>query len=181
MAEKEKQEKKPQLVQKAQQKPEAKKESKRPQQEERSEILVRIFGYDVPGSKNLLTGLTRIKGISWAISNAACLRLNMPRSKKVSDLTKDEIKRIEEFLPKINVPDFMKNRRLDRETGQTAHLYGSDLDIAKEFDIKRLKKIKSYKGIRHALKQPVRGQRTRSHFRTNKIAGGKVKKHEKKA
>lgn len=177
---KDKQEKKAQTIQKSQQKPESK--SKRPQQEERTELLVRIFGYDIPGSKNLLAGLTRIKGISWAISNAVCLKLNMPRSKKISELTKEEIKKIEEFLPNIPIPDFMKNRRLDRETGKTSHLFSSNLEIAREFDIKHMKKIRSYKGIRHALRQPVRGQRTQSHFRTNKIAGGgRVKKNEKKA
>jgi small subunit ribosomal protein S13 len=42
---------------------------------------------------------------------------------------------------------------------------GSELDLQKEFDIRRIKKIKSYKGVRHLLGQPVRGQRTRSHFR----------------
>jgi small subunit ribosomal protein S13 len=47
--------------------------------------------------------------------------------------------------------------------------------MVKEFDIKRMKQIKSYKGMRHSLKQPVRGQRTRSHFRTTGVAVG-VKK-----
>ena len=75
----------------------------------------------------------------------------------------------------------MKNRRLDIETGKTSHLYGADLEITKEFDIKRLKKIKSYKGIRHSFRLPVRGQRTKSHFRTreNKSKVKKVKKEEK--
>lgn len=177
---KDKQEKKSQTVQKGQQKPEQK--SKKPQQDERTEVLVRIMGYDIPGSRNLFAGLTRIKGISWAISNAICIKLGMPKNKKIAELSKDEIKKIEEFLPNLSVPDFMKNRRLDRETGETKHLFGSNLDITREFDIKRLKKIKSYKGIRHALKLPVRGQRTKSHFRINKVAGGgRVKKNEKKA
>ena len=180
MAEKENKPEQKQKQQK-QQKPEVKKESKRPQ-EERTEVLIRIFGYDIPGSRGLLAGLTRIKGVSWAISNAICIRLGMPRNKKISELSKEEIKKIEEFLPKITVPDYMKNRRFDRETGETKHIFGSDLDIVREFDIKRLKKIKSYKGVRHAFKLPVRGQRTRSHFRTNKTkAGGRVKKNEKKA
>jgi len=50
-----------------------------------------------------------------------------------------------------------------------------------EFDIKRLKKIKSYRGLRHVLGQPVRGQRTRGHFRKNKAVGvtGKAKKGKK--
>jgi len=52
----------------------------------------------------------------------------------------------------------------------------SGLNMAKmtSKDIKRLKKIKSYRGIRHNLGQPVRGQRTKSHFRTNRKKSGAV-------
>ena len=175
---------KPQAQQKpAKQKPEQKtqqKPAKRPE-EQSNEILVRILGYDVPGSRNIYAGLTRIKGVSWAVSNAACLKLGFPRGKKIAELSKDDIKKIESFLKEFPLRDFMKNRRLDLETGETRHLLGSDLDITREFDIKRLKKIKSYKGVRHALRLPVRGQRTKSHFRLNKSKSGGIKKHEKKA
>lgn len=150
--------------------------SKRPQIEETNEVLVRILGYDIPGSKNLIVGLTRIKGVSWAISNAVCLKLNMSKAKKISELSKAEIQQIESFLKNPQVYDFLKNRRLDRESGETKHYFGSDLDIKREFDIKRLKEIKSYKGLRHALKLPVRGQRTRSHFRNKGVAMGVKRK-----
>jgi len=136
-----------------------------------NEVLVRILGYDVPGSRNLYTGLIRIKGVSWSISNAVCLKLGLDRAKKIMDLTKPEIQQIETFLKNMNVPDYMKNRRTDIEEGKTAHLLGTDLDISKDFDIKRLRKIKAYRGVRHATGQPVRGQRTKSHFRKNKVAG----------
>ncbi|MBX4196714.1 30S ribosomal protein S13 [Candidatus Pacearchaeota archaeon] len=142
------------------------KEKRQPVQEDKNEVIVRIFSYDVPGSKNLYAGLTRIKGVSWTISNATCLALNMPRTKRISELSKQDIAHIEEYLKKLPLPDFLKNRRFDPESGQTHHLYGSDLDVAREFDIKRLKKIKSHRGIRHSYNQPTRGQRTRSHFRS---------------
>ncbi len=145
-------------------------------EEERSEMLVRIHGYDIPGSKNVYAGLTRIKGISWAVSNAVCLKLDLAKSKKVSELTKADIAKIEKFLENPEMPDFMKNRRLDNETGKTEHYLSSDLDIKKEFDIKRLKEIRSYRGLRHALKLPSRGQRTRSHFRNRGITLGVKKK-----
>ena len=149
----------------------AEKQEKRPAAEEQyEEMLIRLYGYDLPGRKNIVTGLTRIKGVSWAIANAACVKLQLPRSKKVHELSKDELKKIEQFLDTLDIPEFLKNRRSDRDTGVSEHLYGSDLDMKREFDIKRLKEIRSYKGIRHALKQPVRGQRTRSHFRTHKVA-----------
>ena len=98
-------------------------EKKRPEvsEDEKNEILVRIYGYDIPGSKGLMTGLTRIKGISWAISNALCLKLNMSKSKKVGELSKPEIQQIETFLREMPVADFLKNRRHDIDSGDTNH------------------------------------------------------------
>lgn len=148
--------------------------------EDTSETLVRIMGQDIRGSKSLFVGLTRVKGVSWAISNALCLQLGLDRKMKIASLSKDMIRTIEKGLRELDVPAYMKNRRADRETGEDNHLYTTDLDIKREFDIKRMKQIKSYKGIRHALGLPVRGQRTRSHFRAKAKTGAR-KKNEKKA
>tara|TARA_Y100000310_G_scaffold345284_1_gene463416 strand:+ start:7374 stop:7886 length:513 start_codon:yes stop_codon:yes gene_type:complete len=162
---------------KEQAKQEEKPEEKKPERkEEEHEVLVRILSYDIPGSRSLYSGLTRIKGVSWAISNAACISLKLSRSKKVSELSKPEIEKIESFLQELKIPDFLKNRQKDLETGQTAHFYGNDLDLKKEFDIKRLKQIHSYKGIRHSSKLPVRGQRTRANFRSKGSAAVGVTK-----
>ena len=70
----------------------------------------------------------------------------------------------------------LKNRQRDFELGESKHILTNELDMVKDFDIKRMRQIKSYKGMRHALKQPVRGQRTRSHFRTTGVAVGVKKK-----
>jgi small subunit ribosomal protein S13 len=171
MAEKEKQAKKPEKAEKEQPK-------RKPEAKEEHEVLIRILGFDIPGSRNIFAGLTRIKGISWALANAVCIKLGIKRGKKVSELSKDEIKNIEKFLHELPVCDYLKNRRSDRESGETTHFYGSDLDMKREFDIKRLREIKSYRGVRHALKLPVRGQRTRSHFRTKGRAMGIKRKKE---
>jgi|SRR3989344_6274797 len=148
--------------------------------EERIETLVRIMGQDIPGSRNIYAGLTRIKGISWTISNAVCVKLNIPRTKRIGDFTKPEIQKIEEFIRELKIPDFLKNRKYDPETGETKHYFGTDLDMKRELDIKKMIKMKSYKGTRHTSGLPVRGQRTRSHFRSkiNKKAVG-IKKKEK--
>jgi small subunit ribosomal protein S13 len=151
-------------------------QEKKKQEQQYYESLVRIAGFDLPGNKNLYTALTRIKGVSWSISNAICHTLNFPKSKRVSDLSKDEMKKIETFLEEVQLPDFLKNRRSDPETGKTDHLLGTDLEISRDFDIKRMKKMKSYKGVRHTARLPVRGQRTRSHFRTKKTSGSGIKK-----
>ena len=155
------------------------KEEKKPYKEEEHEVLVRIMGYDIPGSRNIYAGLTKIKGVSWVLSNATCRALDLKKTGRVSEITKDQIQKIEAYLKNLeNLPAYLKNRASDPETGETSHLFGHDLDLKKEFDIKRLRKIKSYKGVRHASKLPVRGQRTRANFRakgTNKAVGVRKK------
>lgn len=134
-------------------------------QTQQREGLVRILTTDIPGNMKLYPGLTRVKGISWTISNAVCKELKLDKNKKVSTLTESEIEKIITFLKNINLPSWLLNRRKDFETGKDKHLFTTELDLQKEFDIRKLKKIKSYKGVRHILGQPVRGQRTRGHFR----------------
>ena len=150
-------------------------EKKKQPVEEETEFLIRISGQDIPGSKNLYVGLVRIKGVSWNIANALCYKLKLDKNMKVSQLNKLEIQKIEKALEKLDVPDFIKNRRNDFDSGESMHLLGVKLDMRKEFDIKKLKQIRSYRGMRHSLKLPVRGQRTRSNFRKSGIAMG-VKK-----
>lgn len=138
--------------------------------------IVRILQTDIPGNKRVYAGLTKIKGVSWAISNALCLINGLDKKKKIEELTKEEIQKIEEALKKGDFPKFLINRKKDFSEGQDKHLIGSDLDLVKEFDIKRLKKIRSYRGLRHALGQPTRGQKTKAHFRENRKKGVGVKK-----
>jgi small subunit ribosomal protein S13 len=141
--------------------------------------LIRIRGTDIRGEKNIYAGLARIKGVSFAMANALCHILKISPSKKVQDLSKEDIQKIEDAIKEPKVPGYFKNRRNDFETGEDKHLSTSDLDLEKEFDIKRMRKMKSYKGLRHSRGLPVRGQRTRSHFRKkgrNKVVGVKTKK-----
>lgn len=157
-------------------------ETKKTKAEER---LVRIMQKDIEGKMNIYSGLTKIKGISWAMSNAVCRKIGINKQRKIGSLSEQEVKQIEEFLKKPEVPSYLKNRRRDFETGENIHFLGTDLDLRKEFDIKRLKKIKSYRGVRHLAGLPVRGQRTRSHFRKKRARSTgikeKTKQNEKKA
>jgi len=158
-------------------------EAPKPYKKEEFETLVRILQTDIPGNKNTYVGLTYIKGVSFAMSNAICHILKLDKKKKVVDLSKEELEHINEGIKNLEVPLFMKNRRNDFDTGEDEHLLISDLDLRKEFDIKRLRKIRCYKGSRHARGLPVRGQRTRSHFRStgrNKAVGVKTKSRSKK-
>ena len=143
------------------------------------EGIVRILSTDIEGKMKIYPGLTKIKGISWSLSNAICNILKLDRKRKISSLSQEEIKKISEHASGQNIPAYLLNRRRDFETGENKHLIGSDLELQKEFDIKRLKKIKSYKGFRHTSGLPLRGQRTKSNFRRNRKKGSGIKKKNK--
>lgn len=150
-------------------------ESQEPKQKKAEDRVVRILSKDIEGRTKIYSGLTKIKGISWGISNSVCRKLGIDKNKRIGALTEKEIASIEAFLKNPDIPFHLKNRKKDFETGNDSHLIGSDLDLKKEFDIKRLKKIKSYRGVRHLTGQPTRGQSTRSHFRTNRKRGSGIK------
>lgn len=147
-----------------------------PKKEKHEERVVRILSKDIEGKMTVYSGLTKVKGISWALSNAICKKLGIDKKRKIGSLSEEEMKKILEFMKETALPQYILNRQKDFETGKDKHLIGSDLELVKEFDIKRLKKIKSYKGIRHAAKLPLRGQRTKGNFRPNRKKGGGIKK-----
>lgn len=145
-------------------------------QEKREERLVRILSKDIEGKMKIYVGLTKIKGISWTFSNAVCKALNLDKNKTIGALSEEEIQKITEFIKNPKLPNHILNRRKDIETGNEKHLTGTDLDLRKDFDIKKLKKIKSYRGLRHTVGLPSRGQRTKAHFRVNRKRGSGIKK-----
>ena len=135
--------------------------------------LVRIINTDLDGSKQIASALRKVKGISYSVANAICVLSGIDKQRKTGYLSDEEVKRLENNLRNsVSVlPSWMLNRRKDVEEGVDKHIFTTDLDYAIENDIKLMKKIRSYKGIRHGMGAPVRGQRTRSNFRRNK---GKV-------
>jgi small subunit ribosomal protein S13 len=142
--------------------------------------VIRLLSKDIEGKMKIYPGLTKVKGISWSFSNAICKKLKIDKDRKIGSLTKEEITKISEFIKNPEVPKQIVNRRDDLETGKNKHLTGGDLELQTEFDIKKLKKIKSYRGYRHMSGLPSRGQRTRSNFRKNKSKGVGIKKKTKK-
>jgi small subunit ribosomal protein S13 len=71
----------------------------------------------------------------------------------------------------------MLNHRKEYETGKNIHLIGTEIDTRLRDEINIMKKIRSYRGIRHERGLPVRGQRTRANNRTG-LALGVSKKRE---
>ncbi len=148
--------------------------------EAREDRVVRVMSKDIEGKMSVYSGLSKIKGISWGFSNAICNSLKIDKKRKIGSLSVEEINQISEFIRNPKIPSFLLNRRKDFQSGENLHLNGSGLELQQEFDIKRLKKIKSYRGLRHMSNLPLRGQRTRSNFRKNRRKGSGIKKKTKK-
>ena len=122
--------------------------------------MARIAGVNIPQNKIVQVGLTYIYGIGERFSNEICKALEISKSKRVNELTDDQILKIREYIDQ----KFTVEGDLRRENS---------------LSIKRLIDLASYRGSRHRKKLPVRGQRTRCNARTRKgkaiaIAGKKL-------
>lgn len=140
--------------------------------------LVRLGDADLKGDISTYHALTRVKGVGYSFSNVICKILKLDFDKKVGLLTDNEVDNIKKFLEnpaEKGVKSWLLNRNKDYDTGKDVHLISSKLKLAKEFDIKRMKEVKSYRGMRHAYGLPVRGQRTKAHFRKGSAIGVKRK------
>ncbi len=121
--------------------------------------MARIAGINIPSEKRVEIGLTRIFGIGPHIAQKICTGVGIERQRRVRDLTDDEVLKIREMIDS----DFQIEGDLRREISM---------------NIKRLRDLGCYRGIRHRKGLPVHGQRTSSNARTRKgkarpIAGKK--------
>ena len=143
--------------------------------------IIRLGDKDISGKVPMGHALTLPKGSSFMTANAICYKLKLDRKMKCGDYTQDKINEIEDCLrnpQKYGIPTWLFNRRKDRSSGEDQHLLSSDLDLRKQFDIRLLRKIKTYKGVRHAAgSKKVRGQSTKS---TGRKAGVATRKKDKK-
>ncbi len=142
--------------------------------EEDFKHLVRISRKDVDGNKTIVNALTEIKGVGKPLANALIIALGLDANAKMGLVSEDDVTKIEDALKNplnYNIPEWMLNRREDYETGETLHLIESDLDMTLRSDLNRMKKTRSYKGRRHEVGLPVRGQRTKSTFRKGSSVG----------
>jgi len=136
--------------------------------------IVRVANVDIQGNRSTNIALTQIKGIGINLANIICTCADIERATKAGELSDEQVKRLNQVVDNLanhGLPSWLFNRRRDYDTGSDMHLLTGNISFYKENDIKRLKKIKSLKGMRHQRGLPVRGQRTKSHFRKNK---GKV-------
>nr|YP_010155981.1 30S ribosomal protein S13 [Cumathamnion serrulatum]QQY85366.1 30S ribosomal protein S13 [Cumathamnion serrulatum] len=121
--------------------------------------MARIAGVDLPKNKRLEIGLTYIYGIGISISQKILQKLRISNSLIIKDLNDEQI---------ISIRNILNNE----------YEIEGDLKRLQSLNIRRLMEISSYKGRRHRLSLPLRGQRTRTNARTRRgnkktIAGKK--------
>ncbi|HNQ92045.1 MAG TPA: 30S ribosomal protein S13 [Alphaproteobacteria bacterium] len=125
--------------------------------------MARISGVNVPDNKRVIISLTYIHGIGRFIAEGICREVGIDFSRRMKDLTEDELNQIRKVI----------------EGGK--FLIEGDLRREVSLNIKRLMDMQCYRGLRHRRGLPVRGQRTRGNARTRKgpakpVAGKKIVK-----
>ncbi len=110
---------------------------------------MRLVGVNLPDNKRVAYALTLIYGVGFANGGVILRESNIDENRKVKDLTEEELKKIQTILEKK---------------------YKVEGDLKEEVreNIKRLKSIGSYRGLRHTHNLPLRGQRTKSNARTKR-------------
>jgi len=139
-------------------------ETKKKHEKDDFKYIVRLANTDIAGEKAVAQGLTSIKGVGAHMSVLIIDETGIDRSTKMGNLTDAQIEKIRIALGNItkNAPVWMFNRRKDYDTGKDIHLIGPEIDMRLRDEINIMKKIRSYRGIRHERGLSVRGQRTRA-------------------
>ncbi len=145
--------------------------------------IVRIANTDLDGNKSVGYALQKIKGIGDRMAALIADRANIDRTAKVGNLDDEKIEKLKETVSSIEewTPSWMLNRQKDLMSGKDEHLIGIEIDMRRREDINLLKKIHSYRGIRHGQGLSVRGQRTRGNKRKGLAVGVSKKKVRKEA
>jgi small subunit ribosomal protein S13 len=140
----------------------------------REKVFFRKLRSQVDGNAKIEHGLTQIRGIGRRIAQVITKVAGIDPNLRLGAVAEKDLNRLEEIIlnPIENgVPNWMVNRPKDLRTGEDRHIIGNQLEISIKRDIDRMKKIKSYKGVRHHLRLKVRGQRTKSTGRHGLVVG----------
>ena len=124
--------------------------------------MPRIAGVDIPLNKRVEVGLTYIYGIGKATSNVILDKAGIDVNKKSGDLDDQEVTKLRTII-------------------EGEYTVEGDLRKEVQLNIKRLVEIGCYRGIRHRMGLPVRGQKTKSNARTRKGRRGTAIAKTKKA
>ena len=111
--------------------------------------MPRLLGVDIPNDKQIQYSMTYLYGVGLYTAREVCEKLGIDPLRPASDIGEDELGQIAAMLER----DYTVEGPLRRQVTQ---------------NISRLREIKSYRGMRHRLGLPVRGQRTKTNSRTRK-------------
>ncbi len=141
--------------------------------------LLRIIGTSIEGHRSIPFGLSQIRGVGRRLAEAICRILaekdpNFDPNARIGLLTEKQQEVLVEMIKnpvKHGVPQWMVNRPKDLRTGEFRHVSGTDLELVNKMDVDRMKRVRSWKGIRHMYGLKVRGQRTRTTGRRGLVVG----------
>jgi small subunit ribosomal protein S13 len=111
--------------------------------------MPRLMGVDIPNDKQIVFSLQYLYGVGEHVARELCKKAGVEQNRIAKDLSEEELFRMANLLER----DYTVEGPLRRLVGQ---------------NITRLKDIKCYRGLRHRLGLPVRGQRTKTNARTRK-------------
>ena len=112
--------------------------------------MARIVGVDIPRNKKINYSLQYIHGIGKRTADVLCTKANIDKNLRVHQLTEEQVVSIRNAISELG------------------YLVEGELRSSNAMNIKRLKDIGTYKGIRHRRGLPVNGQRTKTNARTRK-------------
>ncbi len=153
---------------------EGKKEAPKPKEGE-PEIrhIVRIAGTDLEGKRSVMYALTGIKGVSRRLAKILSVNSGLNPQATIGYLNDADIEKLQSSVDSITmiIPTWMANKQNDIMSGEDRHLIGTDVLLGLNEDLNLMKKMRSYKGVRHERGLRVRGQRTRSTGRKGRTVG----------
>jgi len=140
----------------------------------REKVFFRKLRSQVDGNAKIEYGLTQIRGIGMRFAQAIVRVAKISPDLRIGAIPEKDLNRIEEIIiaPIANgIPAWMVNRKKDIVTGENLHIIGNRLELSVRRDIDRMKRIRSYKGVRHHRGLKVRGQKTKSTGRHGLVVG----------
>lgn len=141
--------------------------------------IIRVADTDLDGNKQVAIALMKIKGVGYNFGRAICHATGIDYTKKLAELSEADIEKLEKAIEnplQLGIPTWMLDRQKDREKGLDMHISGADLPLKWREDIELQKKLRTWRGIRHELGLPVRGQHTRTAQRKGARMGVQRKK-----
>ncbi|MBN1455663.1 MAG: 30S ribosomal protein S13 [Methanomicrobia archaeon] len=135
--------------------------------------IVRILDTDLDGNRTVVHALCGIKGVGRRVARVLVASTSVDPNQRMGNLSDDDIEQLKSAIIGVEkrLPQWMLNRRKDILTGDDKHIMGADQVLQLREDVNLLRKIRSYRGIRHERGLKARGQRTRSTGRRGLVVG----------